>query len=140
MEKKILGIIIICIFLLIIYKKESFISTGIDKILIDNQSKKKTKEKIIETVDNARISSDPKDDTYTRILWIFAGVIIFVFLVINYKFVPSWLKSMYNYIIDLPRKIKDGSNNNSDDIYDELNSFGGKKYYMGGYDINDYSE
>ena len=49
MEKKILGIIIICIFLLIIYKKESFISTGIDKILIDNQSKKKTNKKLKKT-------------------------------------------------------------------------------------------
>ena len=135
MEKKILGIIIISIFFLIIYKKESFISTGIDKIFINNVSNKKSKEKIIETSENVNVKSTVVDETYTRIIWIFVGVITFVFLVINYKSIPSWFKSIKERF-----KKNNDSDSNSDDLYDELNTIGGNKYYMGGYDINDYSE
>ena len=176
MDKKILGIIIICIFFLIIYKKESFLSTGFDKILnkktsdvksneniietsedvksneniIETTENIKSNEKIIETTENVapkNLNSVVKLDEapYGRIVGIFLGVLVFIFIIIRYKWVTSGITWLYNYILGIPTKImnkftKNKNSNDSDDIYSELDSIGGKNYYMGGYDFNDYSE
>ena len=139
MDKKILGIIIICIFFLIIYKKESFISTGLNNTLknnVDNKnvSKDEQKEKIIEESQNVTVPSTQiviVDQIYSRIFGVFVGIMIFIYVVINYKRIFNYIKSFF---------IINNDSNDYIDEYDELNSFGGKDYYMGGYDNNDYSE
>ena len=129
MDKKILGIIIICIFFLIIYKKESFISTGLNNTLknnVDNKnvSKDEQKEKIIEESQNVTVPSTQiviVDQIYSRIFGVFVGIMIFIYVVINYKRIFNYIKSFF---------IINNDSNDYIDEYDELNSFGGKDYYM----------
>jgi len=157
MEKKILGIILIFIILIIIFNKESFITTGLDKIKFNNNVPVVTKEipkietlsgssetpsanqpvdeQIIPSTTNI-IPENVPESRYSYIFGTFIGIIFFIFCVVKYKLVIEFIKN-------IPTNIKNlfTSNNDSDDIteYDDT-SFGGKMLYLGGYDINDYSD